>query len=176
MQSHCIGIGSGSLGSGNNKVGDWNDKQTGDPSPSTTGECKADGQLKKTSPKNRCSLRSKITDSIHRGFLLPMNVPGMVWTLVSLSWIIKTSKQAGEPSQLQIICAPSHSRDSQGHWGIYARFRNNNFQTFLCHLGTTFLALTDHSATTRIILMCAFRKNRLFSMLVLKCLPSFNMP
>lgn len=113
MQSHCIGIGSGSLGSGNNKVGDWNDKQTGDPSPSTTRECKADGQLKKTSPKNRCSLHSKITDSIHHGFLLPTNVPGMVWTLVSLSWIIKTSKQAGEPSQLQIICTPSHSKQRQ---------------------------------------------------------------
>lgn len=52
MQSRCIGFGSGSLGSGNNKVGDWNDKQTGDPNQSTTRECKADGQLKKTSPKN----------------------------------------------------------------------------------------------------------------------------
>lgn len=110
MQSHCIAIGSGSLGSGNNKVGDWNDKQTGDPNRSTTRECKADGQLKKTSPKNRYSLSGKISDSIHRGGLRPMSLPGMVCVLMSLSRIIiKRSKQARESSQLQIICAPSYS-------------------------------------------------------------------
>lgn len=135
MQSHCIGIGSSSLGSGNNKVGDWNDKQTGDPNPSATRECKADGQLKRTSPKNCCNLPSKITDSIC-GCLLPMSVPGMVWTSVSLSRVIKTSKQARALSIANHLCAPSRSKCQFKSIGEHMQRLGNKLCKFTCHLAT----------------------------------------
>lgn len=64
------------------------------------------------------------------------------------------------------------NRETDGHWRARVRVRNNS--TFLCHRQPTVLPRTGHLAITKVTLMCAFRKNWLFSMLPLKCLLCFH--